>query len=82
MYITSNQHTRLARGLFDKMIELTKGCEKNVKVYEEAFQDVIENVFLDKCWWEITSCDIFDHLMEWKNPEKTVIEILKNLKED
>lgn len=82
MYITSNQHTRLARGLFDKMIELTKGREKNVKVYEEAFQDVIENVFPDKCWWEITSCDIFDHLMEYKNPEKTVIKILKNLKED
>ena len=82
MYITSNQREKLAQNLFDKMIKLQKEHEKNIKAYEAAFQDVIEGVFPDKCWWEITECDIFTHLMEHKDPEATVIEILKKLKED
>lgn len=82
MYITSDQHTKLARGLFDKMIELRKEGEAHIKKYEVAFQDVIEDVFLDKYWWEVTKCDIFTHLMEHKNPEATVIEILKELMEE
>lgn len=82
MYITSEQHTKLAQGLFDKMIELKKAKERKIKTYEVAFQNVIEEVFPDECWYEITDCDIFTHLVEHKDPEKTVIEILKQLKED
>lgn len=82
MYITSDQRTKLAQGLFDKMIELRKAEEKNIKVYEIAFQDIIESVFPDECWWEVTDCSIFMHLMEHKDPEATVIAILKGLKED
>ena len=82
MYITSDQRTKLTQSLFDKMIKLQKEHEKNIKVYEAAFQDVIEDVFPDECWWEVTECDIFTHLMEHKDPEATVIEILKKLKED
>ena len=81
MYITREQHTQLAQGLFDKMIELKKTGEKNIKTYEIAFQDIIEDVFPEECWWEVTGCEIFQHLMEHKDPEKTVIEILKQLKE-
>lgn len=80
MYITSTRHTKLAQGLFDKMIEL-KG-EKNIKIYEVAFQDIIQEVFPGRCWWEVTECQIFNHLMEHKNPEATIIAILKGLKED
>ena len=82
MYITSEQHTKLAQGLFDKMIELNEAGEKNIKAYEVAFQDIIERVFPDELWWEVTNCNIFLHLTEYKNPEATVIEILKQLKED
>ena len=82
MYITSEQHTKLAQNLFDKMIELKKEGENNIKTYEVAFQNVIEEVFPDECWWEITRCEIFLHLMQHKDPEATVIEILKQLKED
>lgn len=82
MYITSEQHTKLSQKLFDKMIELKKTKERNIKTYEVAFQDVIEEVFPDECWWDVTSCQIFTHLMEHKDPEATVIEILKQLKED
>ena len=82
MFITTDQRTKLAQNLFDKMIGLKKAGERNIKTYEVAFQDVIEGVFPDELWWEVTDCQIFMHLMEFKDPEKTVIEILKQLKED
>lgn len=82
MYITSDQHTKLAQDLFDKMIIMKKAGEKSIKAYEVAFQDIIERVFPDMCWWEVTDCQIFMHLMEHKDPEATVIAILKGLKED
>lgn len=82
MNITSTQRKQLAQKLFDKMIELRKKEVKNIKSYEIAFQDVIEEVFPDECWWNVTNCEIFQHLMEHKDPEATVIAILKELKED
>ena len=82
MYITSDKREKLSQGLFDKMIELNKVGETNIKKYEIAFQDVIESVFPQECWWNITDCEIFLHLMEHKDPEATIIEILKQLKED
>ena len=82
MYITSEQHTKLAQGLFDKMIEVRESGETNIKAFEIAFQNAIEEVFPEECWWSITSCDIFTHLMEHKDPTATVIAILKGLKED
>ena len=82
MYITSEQHTKLAQGLFDAMIKLNKEGETHIKKYEIAFQDVIEKVFPDECWWNVTDCQIFMHLMEHKDPEATIIAILKGLKED
>ena len=82
MNITSTQREQLAQKLFDKMIEMRKDREKNIKSYEIAFQDVIEEVFPDECWWDVTGCEIFTHLMEFKDPEATVIAILKGLKED
>lgn len=82
MYITSEQHTKLAQDLFDKMIAMRKAGEKNIKAYEVAFQDIIERVFPDECWYDVTECEIFYHLMEHKDPEKTIIAILKGLKED
>lgn len=82
MHITSEQHTKLARALFDKMIELRKEGEKHIKKYEIAFQDVIEEVFPGESWWDVTECQIFMHLMEYKDAEKTIIAILKGLKEE
>ena len=82
MYITSEQHTKLVQGLFDRMIELRKAQERHIKTYEIAFQSVIEEVFPNKCWWDVTGCNIFTHLMTHKDPSATVIAILKELKED
>ena len=82
MYINSTQREQLAQKLFDKMIEMRKDGEKSIKAYEIAFQDVIEEVFPDECWWDVTGCEIFQHLIKHKDPEATVIAILKELKED
>lgn len=82
MYITLDQRSQLAQDLFDKFMELNKAEERNIKIYEIAFQDVIENVFPGECWYDITDCQIFMHLMEHQDPEATVIAILKGLKED
>ena len=82
MEITSHQREKLTQGLFDTMIKMLDAGEKNIKAYEIAFQGVIEEVFPDECWWNVTSCEIFMHLMEHKDPEATVIAILKGLKED
>ena len=82
MEITSSQREKLTQGLFDTMIKMLDAGEKNIKAYEIAFQGVIEEVFPDECWWNVTSCEIFMHLMEHKDPEATVIAILKGLKED
>jgi len=82
MFITSDQRTKLAQDLFDKMIAMRKAGERSIKAYEVAFQDIIERVFPDRCWWDVTECQIFNHLMEHKDPEKTVIAILRGLKED
>ena len=82
MYIITSQREKLAQGLFDKMIELRQKGEGRIKKYEIAFQNVIESVFPEASWWNITGCEIFMHLMEHQDPEATVIEILKQLKED
>ena len=82
MYITSSKREALTQKLFDKMIDLRKEGEQRIKVYEVAFQDAIEEVFPYECWWNVTGCQIFMHLMEHKDPEATAIEILKQLKED
>ena len=42
MYINSTQKKQLTQKLFDKMIELRKDGETNIKAYEIVFQDVIE----------------------------------------
>ena len=81
MYITSDKRAKLAQGLFDKMMAMRQNGETSIKKYEVEFQDVIEHVFEDMCWWEVTNCQIFDHLMVHRDPEKTVIAILKGLKE-
>ena len=82
MYITSEQRTKLAQGLFDKMMAMRKKGEKQIKKYEIAFQGVIESVFDGMPWYEVTTCQIFEHLMERRDPEATVIAILKGLKEE
>ena len=76
---TNKKRTILTSKLFDRMNELKNNNETNIKAYEIAFQDVIEEVFPDECWWNVTNCQIFWHLMTYKDPELTITAILKEL---
>lgn len=82
MYMTSDRREKLTQNLMDKRIELRTNGEKHIKAYEVAFQEVIENTCRGKLWWEVTDCQIFNHLLEHKNPTETVIEIIRQIKED
>lgn len=71
---------KLAHKLFDKSYNMEIAGVRDIKSYEFAFQSIIEKCYPGKYWWEITECNIFMHLLQHKDPEKTVIEILHKLK--
>ena len=71
---------KLVQALMDKRVELRQKGERSIKAYEVAFQDVIEEMFPASCWYDITDCNIFAHLMQYKDPTETVIEIIRRLK--
>ena len=71
---------KLAKMLFDECHIMQAAGVVNIKSYEIAFQDIIEKLYPYNCWWKITECNIFMHLLQYKNPEKTVMEIIHKLK--
>ena len=73
---------KLGNTLSEKCNELMTSGATNIKEYEIAFQDVIEQMYPGKCWWQVTGCQIFMHLLEHKDPALTVMEILAQLKEE
>ena len=75
-----NNKERLAHALFDKYHQMRKDEVYDIKIYEFVFQDIIEEIYNDKFWWEVTDCQICTHLFEHNDPEKTIIEIIKQLK--
>ena len=56
--------------------------KSHIKDYEIAFQEVIENLFPKKPWYDTTSCNIFMKLMETRNLVETIDCIVAGLKED
>ena len=72
----------LATALFKTLTRLENSGETNIKKYEIAFQDTIEEQFPEKSWWEVTDCDIFSDLFETRDPQKTVINIISKAKSD
>lgn len=79
---TITRKQRLEVALNTKRQELADRGFTDIKVYERAFQRVIEEVYPKQCWWKTTSCQIFMNLLAYHNPRKTVKTILQLLKED
>lgn len=73
---------KLGNALYDKHYELQANGVTHIKQYEIAFQEVIEQIFPDKLWWEVTDCEIFLTLLETGSPEKTIAKILEKFKEE
>lgn len=74
-----DEKTELANLLYAKVDEYLIQGKSNIKDYEYALQEVIENFVPDKSWWEVTSLNIFWDLFEHRNPEGTVERIIDNL---
>ena len=53
----------------------------NLKSCADAFQNMIENMYPDKSWWEVTDVNIQNDLFDTQDPEKTALNIIKNIRE-
>jgi hypothetical protein len=73
---------QLSTALLMKCKELQDAQETSLKAYEIAFQEVIESICPYESWWNVTDCNIFMHLMEHRDPLKTVIAIVKGLNDE
>ena len=78
----SNKHFDLLMALKRARESLMRDRVANLKAYEVAYQNVIEDYFPDKSWWEVCDLSIFNDLMEHRDPEHTEIEIIKHIKDD
>lgn len=81
-YMNSERRSKLACALFDRYIGLRRKEVTSLKTYEVEFQTTIEQICSEQPWTQTTKCDIHAHLVKHRNPEATIIEILKNLMED
>ena len=73
---------KLKRALELRAEVLANEGKSHIKDYEIAFQEVIENLFPKKPWYDTTSCNIFMKLMETRNLVETIDCIVAGLKED
>ena len=77
-----DEKTELANLLHAKVDEYLIQGKSNIKDYEYALQEVIENFVPGKSWWEVTSLNIFWDLFENRDPDGTVERIIDNLLDD
>ena len=54
----------------------------SIKSLEIALQEVIEEFFPDKSWWEVTNCNIFMELLGDAKPREVCDMIVDQMKED
>lgn len=81
-YMNSERRSKLACALFDRYIALRRQDVVALKTYEAEFKAVVEQVCSELPLNQVTKCNIHEHLKQHRNPEATIIEILKNLMED
>ena len=60
--------------------ELKQSGNYNIKAYEVAFQDAIEDIFPDNAWWEVIDLDIFTDLFSNRDPHQTIDNICSSIK--
>ena len=78
--IKESFETDLRTALIDKAERLGRLGTTSLKRYEIEFQDTIENLVPDKCWWEVTDCSIFDVLFSTHDVYETIDCIIDSLK--
>lgn len=61
---------------------MLRAGNNNLKAYEIAFQDDVERFFPGMCWWEVTTCNIFNELFNTRDPLAVVDCIIANLTDE
>lgn len=77
--VSDEEKDALRRALIHKYFTLQNKYETNIKAYEIAFQEAIEDLYPDKSWWEITGCNIFMDLFETRDPWITIDNIINQM---
>lgn len=78
--VTKVQAEEIRKGLRDAYLTLRREHDAvNIKQFEIAYQNVIESVVPDACWWEITDVEIFSDLFFNKLPGHTILKIVNSL---
>lgn len=54
--------------------------ETDIKAYEVAYQEAIENIYPENSWWEVIDLNIFWDLFENQNPRTTIDNIISSVK--
>lgn len=75
-----NNKKNLRKELTEKAVVLLTTGERNLKAFEIGFQETIEELNIGRCWWQVTSCNIFNELLTTQDPFKVVDLICDNLK--
>lgn len=81
-YAVADPHTDIKAALQQAADELNARGEYNIKSYEVAFQNVIENFYPDTPWYEVTDVNIFNHLFTERDPQATIDAIASSIKSE
>ena len=65
--------------LINTVDSLINNSENHIKKFEIALQNVLENYFPEKSWWEVTNINIFMDLFENRDPYGTVRRIIDDM---
>lgn len=65
--------------LINTVDSLINNNENHIKKFEIALQNVLENYFPEKSWWEVTNINIFMDLFENRDPYGTVHRIIADM---
>lgn len=79
-YAVADPSTDIKAALQQAANELAARGDSNIKSYEIAFQDVIENFYPDTPWYEVTDVNIFNHLFTERDPQATIEAIVAGIK--
>lgn len=78
--LTESFTSELRDQLNDAAMLLSMRGSMNIKDYEIAFQETIENLVPEKSWWEVTDLNIFYDLFENRDVDGCITRIIDNLK--
>lgn len=77
-----DKHQDLLDALRRETDSLMASQVSNLKQYEIAYQNVIEDYFPDKSWWEVCDFNIFMDLFNNRDPYSTIEEIVDHIVDD